>query len=160
MGRRYRFGDFTLDVAAGRLMRGSAPVALQPLQIDLLHRLVAEPGALHTRDALLEALWPGVHVTGHSLTQLVSTVRTALGEASWIQTVPRRGYRFAGDVTVEEESAPVASVAPLADTFVGRSRELEDIERRLRSGERLLCLVGPGGIGKTRLAHRLAAGRP
>ncbi len=98
----YRFGPFTLDTAAYRLLRSGEPVPLSPKIIDLLHYLVTRPSALVAKEELFNALWPDVAVTDNALTQAVSELRQALGDDSsnptYIQTVARRGYRFIAGV--------------------------------------------------------------
>jgi len=75
----YRFGPFTVDGSAFRLLRSGQPVALSPKIIDLLLYLVARQSALVTKDELFSALWPDVAVTDNALTQAVSELRQALG---------------------------------------------------------------------------------
>lgn len=98
----YRFGPFTLDPSAYRLVRDGEVIPLSPKIIDLLLYLVARPSSLVSKDELFKALWPDVAVTDNALTQAVSELRQALGddpaEPSYIQTVARRGYRFIAPV--------------------------------------------------------------
>ncbi|WP_260483184.1 winged helix-turn-helix domain-containing protein [Sphingomicrobium flavum] len=92
------FADFTLDPAAHQLRRDGAPVALQPRPFDLLALLAANPGRLFSKDELFEAVWPGVTVGDEALTQAIKEVRKALVDDAanprFIETVPKRGYRF------------------------------------------------------------------
>ena len=107
----YRFGAFTLDSHTRRLTRGEAPVRLADRHVDVLLRLLVRPGEVVGKDALVEAAWPDVAVTDNSLEQAISMVRKAIGgeraprahaaPGVRIETVPRRGYRFAGDVTCD-----------------------------------------------------------
>ena len=110
----FRFGPFTLDTGAYRLLRDGDPVALSPKIIDLLRYLVSRPSALVTKDELFKVLWPDVAVTDNALTQAVSELRQALGDdpssPTYIQTVARRGYRFIAPI----DSAPGAAQAPAA----------------------------------------------
>jgi DNA-binding winged helix-turn-helix (wHTH) protein/tetratricopeptide (TPR) repeat protein len=112
----YRFGAFALDRESYRLLKGDAPLALAPKVIDLLFLLASRPGALVTKDDILQALWPGIAVTDNAITQVVSDLRQALGDdasaPAYVQTVPRRGYRFIA--TVEALEAPAASEPPPA----------------------------------------------
>jgi DNA-binding winged helix-turn-helix (wHTH) protein len=99
----YRFGPYTLDPAAYRLVRDTEVVQLSPKIIDLLLYLVARHSALVSKEDLFKALWPDVAVTDNALTQAVSELRQALGDdpsnPAYIQTVARRGYRFIAPVT-------------------------------------------------------------
>ena len=112
----YRFGPYTLDPAAYRLLRDAEVIQLSPKIIDLLLYLVARQPALVSKEDLFKALWPDVAVTDNALTQAVSELRQALGDDSskpvYIQTVARRGYRFIAPVSTSAPSG--ASSAPTA----------------------------------------------
>ena len=96
----YAFGPFRLDVDGETLFRGTEPVALSQRAVALLHILIDRAGAPVSKDALMEAAWPGLAVEDSNLTVQIAALRRALGEVpggeSWIATLPRRGYRFAG----------------------------------------------------------------
>jgi DNA-binding winged helix-turn-helix (wHTH) protein len=94
----YAFGSFELDSVKRRLLRHGEAVGISDRHFEVLLRLLAEPGSVISKDALIEAAWPDVAVTDNSLEQAISTLRRMLGEP-WIETVPRRGYRFTADVT-------------------------------------------------------------
>ena len=118
--RAYEFGDFRLDALQRRLLRrDGTPVALTPRLVDALLYLVERPGQLLDKDALLEALWPGLVVEENNLSQAISALRRALGDESqdsrYIQTVPRRGFRFVADVQpLREPRAPDAALSDAA----------------------------------------------
>lgn len=94
----FRFGSFVVDLGSYRLLKDGTPLPLSPKALDLLILFLGRPQALVTKDDMLSALWPGVAVTDNALTQVVSELRQTLGDQpaspSFIQTVPRRGYRF------------------------------------------------------------------
>src|SRR5512134_3090430 len=98
----FRFGPFVLDRGGYRVLRGEHVVDLTPKLIDLLLHLVDHRGTLVTKEALLDALWPGANVTDNALAQAVSELRQALGDdasaPTYIKTVARRGYRFIAPV--------------------------------------------------------------
>lgn len=104
-----RFDDFTLDQSAAELRKHGIPVPLKARYFDTLSLLVRNPGELITKDRFFDQVWAGVTVGDESLTQAIKEVRKALGEDGTaprlIQTVPRRGYRFIGDV-VDADKAP------------------------------------------------------
>jgi DNA-binding winged helix-turn-helix (wHTH) protein/Flp pilus assembly protein TadD len=112
----YRFGPYTLDPAAYRLLRDSEVIQLSPKIIDLLLYLVARQPALVSKEDLFKALWPDVAVTDNALTQAVSELRQALrddpSKPAYIQTVARRGYRFIAAVSTA--AAPAGSSAGVA----------------------------------------------
>lgn len=103
-GAVYRFGPFTLDTGAYRLLREGVAIPVSPKIIDLLLYLVGRPSALVGKEELFRALWPDVAVTDNALTQAVSELRQALvddpSSPTYVQTVARRGYRFIASVTV------------------------------------------------------------
>jgi len=107
---RYRFGPFTLDVAAYRLLRDDVDVQVSPRLIDLLRYLVERPSALASKEELFAAIWPDVIVSDNALTQAISDLRQALGDSAsrpvYVQTVARRGYRFIGVVTSVATDSP------------------------------------------------------
>src|SRR5688572_367565 len=115
--RVYLFGPFSLDVADRSLKRQSAPISVTPKTFDLLVVLLENAGRLVEKDALLRAVWPDVAVEEGNLTKGVFTLRQLLeqqGGARYIETVPKRGYRFIGPVSAGERelSAPASAPAP------------------------------------------------
>ena len=112
----YKFESFVLDGRAYRLTRGETPLDLPPKVLDLLFLLAGRPGALLTKEEIFDALWPGISVTDNAITQVVSDLRQALGDSpgspSFVQTVPRRGYRFIANVSVVAETAEPAPILP------------------------------------------------
>ena len=122
MTNLYALGPFRLDRASDLLFRGSEPVALGRRAIALLRALVERPGALVSKDALIEAAWPGQAVEESNLTVQIAALRRVLGEAPggerWIETMPRRGYRFIGPVVRtrgERRMAPLPRVDPVPE---------------------------------------------
>ena len=93
-----RFGEFELDEANARLLRGSSALALSPTPFKLLCALARRPGALLTKHALLDEVWGHRFVSDSVLKGAISDVRMVLGDNAqkprFIETAPRRGYRF------------------------------------------------------------------
>ena len=108
-GISYEFGEFRLDTAQRVIFRSGRPVALAPKVLETLLVLVERSGTLVTKDELMTRLWPDTFVEESNLTQNVFQLRKVLGEGQggrhYIETVPRRGYRFMGEVKtlVEQE---------------------------------------------------------
>ena len=104
----YALGPFRLDTQGDLLFRGSEPVALGRRAVALLRVLVERPGALVSKDALIEAAWPGQTVEESNLTVQIAALRRVFGEEpgrrAWIETLPRRGYRFVGPVEASARS--------------------------------------------------------
>jgi DNA-binding winged helix-turn-helix (wHTH) protein/TolB-like protein len=110
-GHLYEFGDFRLDPAEHLLLRDGEPVSLTPKTFDLLVHLVEHRGRLVSKDQLLKALWPESFVEEANLTVSISALRKALGEKrgapQYIDTVPKKGYRFVANVAqIERPPAP------------------------------------------------------
>src|ERR1700676_5048639 len=118
--RFFIFGRFQLDPAEHVLLADGHPVPLTPKAFDTLLALVENNGHILEKDELLKRVWPDTFVEEGTLVQNISTLRKVLGEAtdgsSYIETIPRRGYRFAGAVhqtdfvPVSEENFPLVPV--------------------------------------------------
>ena len=104
LDRTVRFGVFELDVRAGELRKRGARVPLQGLPVQLLTVLLENPGQVVTRDELRTRLWPADTFVDfdHSLHNAIARLREALGDSSgsprFIETLPRKGYRFISQV--------------------------------------------------------------
>jgi len=100
----YEFGPFRLIPAERQLLRDGEVVALTPKAFDLLLALVEQNGHLIEKDELLKQVWPDSFVQEANLSVKMSALRRALGEGSndhqYIETVPKRGYRFVARVNV------------------------------------------------------------
>jgi DNA-binding winged helix-turn-helix (wHTH) protein/Flp pilus assembly protein TadD len=95
--RCYEFGPFCLNATDKLLHRGDKVVALTPKLVDTLVVLVENSGHVVTKEELLQTLWPDSFVEESSLTQNISLLRKALaedGSPQYIETIPKRGYRF------------------------------------------------------------------
>jgi len=109
----YDFGRFRLKTAERVLLREGEPVPLTPKVFDILITLVENRGQIVEKDDLMKKVWPTTFVEEGNLTQNVSLLRKALGESAggiqFIETVPRRGYRFVAPVieTWDNQILPV-----------------------------------------------------
>ncbi len=129
VGSLYSFGPFELDARTRRLVHAGTLVQASARHLAVLLALVARPGTVISKDALVEAGWHDVAVTDNSLEQAISALRRALGNGpngeSYIQTVPRQGYRFVGDVLVRaprvEDDVLDGLVAPHRAWVEGRA---------------------------------------
>jgi DNA-binding winged helix-turn-helix (wHTH) protein/TolB-like protein/tetratricopeptide (TPR) repeat protein len=107
------FGCFRLDVAERVLAANGKPVPLTPKVFDLLVLLAQHPGELLEKEFMLKTLWPETFVEEANLSVHISTLRRALesaGGAHYIETVPKRGYRFAAEV--QDISPPPVTIDP------------------------------------------------
>src|SRR5580693_8531577 len=95
----YLFGPYRLDISERILLSGEQTVPLSPKAIETLIALVRRHGRVVTKEELLQTVWPDTFIEEGVLAQNVLTLRKALQNPDWIETVPRRGYRFAAPVT-------------------------------------------------------------
>jgi DNA-binding winged helix-turn-helix (wHTH) protein/TolB-like protein len=116
---RYRFGTFEFDDRSGLLMRGNRPIALEPQPARALGLLLAHAGELVARDDLRAHLWGAdTHVDfDRGLAYSIGQLRAALGDSAenprFVQTLPRRGFRFIAPVeTIGAGESPAAGEAP------------------------------------------------
>jgi DNA-binding winged helix-turn-helix (wHTH) protein/pimeloyl-ACP methyl ester carboxylesterase len=117
--RFYAFGPFRLDAAERVLLGARGVVPLTPKAFDTLLALVENSGHVIGKDELMRKVWPGVFVEENNLAQNISALRKALGEEGgqkYIETVPKRGYRFAAEVReeAEDEAEPEPSARAAA----------------------------------------------
>jgi Tol biopolymer transport system component/DNA-binding winged helix-turn-helix (wHTH) protein len=96
--RIFEFGPFTIDTVNRQLMREDRVVPLKTKSVDTLLLLIENRGDVVEKDELMQALWPDSFVEEANLTQHIYSLRKALGEGDYIETIPRRGYRFVANV--------------------------------------------------------------
>jgi len=113
--RAYEFGVFRLNCSEKCLYQNGSPVNLTPKAVEILMLLVGQAGELVSKEVLIEKVWPGTFVEENNLSQQISVLRKALGDAEVIETVPRRGFRFRIPVKV------VTSVPPGPGVWARRS---------------------------------------
>src|SRR5262245_6081126 len=112
----YEFGPFRLDPAERLLLRDGAAVPLTPKVFDLLHALVERPGHLLEKDELMKVVWPDTIVEEGNLSNNISILRKTLGAngEQFIETVPKRGYRFVASVREQAAESGIINDAPTA----------------------------------------------
>jgi TolB-like protein/DNA-binding winged helix-turn-helix (wHTH) protein/Flp pilus assembly protein TadD len=174
--QRYAFGDFVLERSQQRVhRRDGSPLNLTPRLFSALLLFVENAGALLDKDSLMLALWPGLVVEENSLSQVISGLRRVLADdphdSRYIQTVPRRGFRFIATVTELPDSAAPKSLpnaatgsvlqtepplqpvsAPLAEPGIGSqtygaARIVSDRRRLLRLALATGVATAMGGMG-------------
>src|SRR6266851_2938572 len=163
------FGPFRLLVAQRLLLEADNPVRLGSRAFDILAALVERPGEVVGKEQLIARAWPQTFVEEANLKIQVSALRRALGDGQgghrYVVTVPGRGYNFVAPVRLEESSRapPPPRMAPTAvhnlpfavTRMIGREEAVAALVSRL-SRQRLVTIVGPGGIGKTTVALAVA----
>jgi predicted ATPase/DNA-binding winged helix-turn-helix (wHTH) protein len=168
-GRAILFGPFRLIPAQRLLLEGNKPVRLGSRAFEILVALVERAGEVIGKEELLARVWPRTFVEESNLKIQVSTLRRTLGDGQgghrYVLTIPGQGYNFVAPVKLEEPAAnpPPPTIPstgkhnlPLALTrMIGREEQVAALVSRL-SRERLVTIVGAGGIGKTTIALAVA----
>jgi predicted ATPase/DNA-binding winged helix-turn-helix (wHTH) protein len=168
-GQAISFGPFRLFAEQRLLLEGVRAVRLGSRAFDVLAALVERAGEVVGKEQLIARAWPHTFVEESNLKIQVSALRRALGDGQggnrYVITVPGRGYNFVAPVRREEPSraSPPPTVAsavmhnlPFAATrMIGRDDAVAALVTRL-SRQRLVTIVGAGGIGKTTVALAVA----
>jgi DNA-binding winged helix-turn-helix (wHTH) protein len=166
----YEFGPFRLDTASYSLLRRGRKIDLRPKLYDLLKVLVEHRGRVVGRDELIDLVWPGQIVEESNLTVSITALRRALGN-DCIETIPRRGYRFAMEVRAiavpvpeggqaalhlpaPEEPEPPGGAMPLDSRFYIARRADEEFHEAIARRYSIVRVKGPRQIGKTSLLAR------
>ena len=111
MATAFEFGPFRLDADAEILFRDAQPIVLGQRAVALLRLLLEQAGKPVSKNALIEAAWPGLAVEDSNLTVQIAALRRVFGEAGgadWIETLPRRGYRYVGPAVATANSPAAA----------------------------------------------------
>lgn len=178
------FGPFRLLPGKRQLLGQAGPIKLGVRAFDLLVALTEKPGEICAKEELLRRVWPDEMVDEANLRIHIGALRKALGDgrdgARYIVNIIGRGYSFVGAVgQVASALPPRPGILPVPDdispqdlaatlpvrltALIGRQETLGSVDRQLGQ-RRFVCIVGPGGIGKTaiavELAHRRAALHP
>ncbi len=138
----YEFGPYRLDRSSRILLRDGAVVPLTPKVVDTLAALVERAGQPLSKGELLRQVWPDTFVEESNLTQNISVLRKVLGP-SFIETLPKRGYRFTPDV--RRVSQPAAAFAPASSEAVPRDRRRRRLVPTAAVGFVALCLAAAAG---------------
>lgn len=149
------FGDFTLDLRRGSLLRGAEVLKLRPKSFEVLKHLVENSSRLVGKDELMGAVWPDTAVTDDSLVQCLIEVRRALGDSKQeiIRTVPKRGYIFELDVIERELSGrELVYTEDIEGVHVSFEEELE--QEQLPGGHLVGALKATNNFGLRR--HKVA----
>src|SRR5208283_334236 len=164
--RAVSFGPFRLLPAQRLLLEGDKPVRLGSRALDMLIALVEHPGEVVGRDELMARVWPNTHVDEGNLKFQISALRRTLGGGNrYLLNVPGRGYSFVAPVARAEEAGTAApepaetetahNLPALLTRLIGRGDTITRLADQLLR-QRLLTIVGAGGIGKTSVALAVA----
>ncbi len=134
----YEFGTFRLDATERLLLCGGRVVPLTPKTFDLLLALVSQPNRLLTKEELLRAVWPDTVVEESNLTTNIAQIRKALGEGEnglrFIETVPKRGYRFVAEVREVGEETRLQAKGQTSRVMTARETELVGSDQSATQG--------------------------
>jgi DNA-binding winged helix-turn-helix (wHTH) protein len=154
--RIYEFGPFRLDTDSYALLRDGRPVTLTRKAVEMLIVLIEHRGEVLEKESLLRRLWPDTTVEDSNLTQNIYMIRQALGEGAqqqtYIETVPKRGYRFVAEVTEVSPNghgAPTAR-AEVASAAAGPTHARPETHTRPRTRTRQPGRASPAGTRPTR----------
>jgi DNA-binding winged helix-turn-helix (wHTH) protein len=168
-GNAIWFGPFRLLAEHRLLLDGEKPVRLGSRAFDILTFLLDRAGEVVSKEELIARAWPQTFVEESNLKIQVCALRRALGDGQgghrYIITVPGRGYNFVAAVHRQAPSraprtttlaSPTLHNLPFAVTrMIGREEAVAALASRL-SHQRLVTILGPGGIGKTTVALAVA----
>lgn len=102
----FHFGPFVLDGKNFQLEKSGQPVTITPRAFDVLVLLLSDPQNVVEKQQIFDAVWKDTFVTDNALTKIVKEIRQALGDSAesprYIETVPKRGYRFIGEINSGE----------------------------------------------------------
>ncbi|WNW13936.1 winged helix-turn-helix domain-containing protein [Pseudomonas sp. DTU_2021_1001937_2_SI_NGA_ILE_001] len=161
------FGPYVFNVRRRQVLRDGTPLPLGGRALDILHALVTRAGTVLSKQELIEQVWPDSVVEEVNLRVQIAALRRSLGGGRngqrYIATVAPRGYSFIAPVSHAVETGKPGTDAtcslhnlPAALTpMIGRHAELAALAHQL-AARRQITLVGPAGVGKSRLACRLA----
>ena len=136
-----RFGAFELDLEAERLLKSGRTIRIQPQPFRLLCLLTNRPGLLVTRDEIQAALWAGDTFVDfdQGVNFAIKQVRDALGDSAedslYVQTVPKRGYRFLAPVETGPETVELV-IAGSVDPYLQKAIWANIVELRLADNRR------------------------
>jgi len=165
---RVSFGGFELDEAEALLSRNGQAVAVAPKTFAVLCALARHPGALISKNALLDAVWGHQFVSDSTLKTSISELRAVLEDDArhprYIETAARRGYRFVAETTVLRTAGAAAAAGSsdagalaegAATIMVGREAALARLReawaRACGGARQLVWVAGEAGVGKTTL---------
>jgi DNA-binding winged helix-turn-helix (wHTH) protein len=161
------FGAFRLLPNRRLLTKAGREVRVGSRALDILIALLEHPGKLVTRRELMERVWPDTVVVEANLNVNIAALRRALGDGQdgnrYLLTIPGRGYGFVASVTLSdfnhqdpEPLRPAKDLPTPSTRLFGEDKVVKQLAGELRQ-HGFITIAGPGGIGKSSVAHAVAA---
>lgn len=162
------FGPFHYYVQRRLILHGERPLRVGSRALEILHLLLEHAGSVVSKETILARVWPTTVVEEINLRVHIAALRRVLADGKggqrYIANIPQRGYSFVADVKLSE-AAEVGPAGPSGEALhnlpgrlspiIGRDAVVDELVRKMPA-RRLLTLVGPGGMGKTTVALRVA----
>src|SRR6266852_1594170 len=166
---RLRFGPFELNAAERSLKKANQVIPLGGRAYDILTALLENAGEVVAKSELIAKAWPDVTVEEGSLRVHLSALRKALGDGQfgnkYIANIQGHGYSFIAPVTRlpadrdrGNASSGLSNLPPALGRMVGRNNVVLEIQGLLQAKQRLITILGAGGIGKTTVALSVGHG--
>lgn len=163
-----KFGPFRYYVQRRLILHGERPLRVGSRALEILHLLLEHAGSVVSKETILARVWPTTVVEEINLRVHIAALRRALSDGKggqrYIANIPQRGYSFVADVQLNE-AAEIVPAGPSGEILhnlpgrlspiIGRDAIVDDLVRKMPA-RRLMTLVGPGGMGKTTIALRVA----
>jgi DNA-binding winged helix-turn-helix (wHTH) protein len=138
--QKFQLGDWSVDPAAGTIARGGQEKRLEKQQMDLLLLFLGEPGAVLSKDRIVQAVWNGRAIGDDTLAAAISRLRSTLGDG-YIETLPKRGYRL--------------KIAPGASAAMARAENAE-ADKLIAQGRAALATPLPSQLAQARVYFEAA----
>src|SRR5712675_2161458 len=166
---RLRFGPFELNVAERSLKKANQVIPLGGRAYDILIALLEKAGEVVAKSELIAKAWPDVTVEEGSLRVHLSALRKALGDGQfgnkYIASIQGHGYSFIAPVARlpadsdrRNASSGLSNLPPALGRMIGRDDVVLEIQSLLQTEQRLITILGAGGIGKTTVALSVGHG--
>jgi Tol biopolymer transport system component/DNA-binding winged helix-turn-helix (wHTH) protein len=144
--RLLRFGDFEADLRSGELRKAGVKLKFSGLPFQVLAILLEQPGEMVTREELQKRLWPDTFVdVDHSLNTAINKIRDVLGDSAesprFVETLPRRGYRFIGELERPAEPVAEPAVEPVITVERDRGRDFRKLWRKVAAGVVTIAII-------------------
>lgn len=144
-GNFYRFDDVTIDCENFRVQKDGRNITLTPRAFDVLIFLIKNSGRVVEKQEIFDQVWKDTFVGDNALTKIIKEIRQAINDDAsqprYIETVPKRGYRFIANIKNEDEQANQASIIEKPQQEIS-DREIRQTEESLPAKRKNFLLIG------------------